>query len=91
MRELIDAGCSVKVAGGDSGEKNHLAAQRTPSVGAATPRARVSDPKGQLAPTPQSLRVNKIRPSFDLVVTNLTFRFLVGTRGGDAQETFPFC
>ena len=49
MRDLLDAGCSVKVSSGSSESDC-----RPSSIGAATPRARASDPKH--AGTP-SLRV----------------------------------
>ncbi len=53
MRDLLDAGCAVKIPGSQSSDSD-CPPPRTPSVGAATPRPqpRTSDPKGQLTGTP---------------------------------------
>lgn len=60
MRDLLDAGCAVKIPGSQSSDSDRPP-PRTPSVGAlgaATPRPqpRISDPKGQVGGTP-NLRV----------------------------------
>lgn len=62
MRDLLDAGCAVKVSGSATGSSDSSDGlpPRTPSIGSATPRPRVSDPKGQLTGTP-SLRVSFLR------------------------------
>lgn len=50
MRDLLDAGCAVKIPDSQSSDSD-CPPPRTPSVRAVTPR-RISDPKGQLAGTP---------------------------------------
>ena len=81
MRDLIDAGCSVKAPGTSGSTESEI---RTPSIGATH---RVSHPK--IVGTPLSLRVTTL--PFFLLIKILLFYLSIGTCCIHSKTPFTFC